>query len=475
MANIHSVRLENFQSHLDTYLEFDAGLNVLVGQSDSGKTAILRGIRWALYNQPRGSDFIRVGADFVRVTVRFDHGTTIIRERTSSKNRYTIQKTGEEDLILEGFGIHVPEEVLEAHGMGAMRIDHDHELMLHLSQQLDGPFLLEQTNTVRAKALGRISGAHFLDMAIRDTSKDLSQLRQQLKQEEQLIEKLEGELQPYQSLPAKKEQLDQTEQRMQAIKAKLQKKEQLERLRQQQQRLQLEQEAVSKRLELVKPVEHWQQAWQVLSSSRQQLVQFQHLQARWQEVRKASKVCRVWIEKTANVQQAGEKHGIVLGEVERLHSLKKLNQLFQRLRQEEEQELRKVKQTAFSSEVDEATIERIAGRQQRLAQLQRLRQQVTAYETQQKKLSELLDTLPQLDSITGRQEAVVEQHLRLEQLRQLHGRLKECSERIKEGRRFIASQQAEEEQAEERWREHLLEVGTCPTCGQAICSHTKSE
>ncbi len=92
MNSIEAVRLENFQSHLDTYIELDKGLNVLVGQSDSGKTAILRGVRWVLFNQPRGTDFIRVGADFVRATVFFSDGTAIVRERTASKNRYIIKK-----------------------------------------------------------------------------------------------------------------------------------------------------------------------------------------------------------------------------------------------------------------------------------------------------------------------------------------------------------------------------------------------
>ncbi|WP_035425703.1 AAA family ATPase, partial [Halalkalibacterium ligniniphilum] len=64
MNTINTVRLENFQSHLDTSIDFSTGLNVIVGQSDSGKTSILRAIRWVLYNQPRGTDFMRVGADF---------------------------------------------------------------------------------------------------------------------------------------------------------------------------------------------------------------------------------------------------------------------------------------------------------------------------------------------------------------------------------------------------------------------------
>lgn len=104
LSNLQSVRLENFQSHQDTSIQFDQGLNVIVGQSDSGKTAVLRGLRWALFNLPRGTDFLKVGADFVRVTVTLTNGTKIVRERTSSKNRYKIQALEQDELVLEGFG-----------------------------------------------------------------------------------------------------------------------------------------------------------------------------------------------------------------------------------------------------------------------------------------------------------------------------------------------------------------------------------
>ena len=55
------------------------------------------------------------------------------------------------------------------------------------AKQLDGPFLLEQAGSVRAKTIGRISGAHYLDMAIRDTSKDVASLQQRKKQGQETV------------------------------------------------------------------------------------------------------------------------------------------------------------------------------------------------------------------------------------------------------------------------------------------------
>ena len=51
MIYLKRVRLENFQSHKNSIIDFDRGLNVIVGPSDSGKSAIIRAIKWALYNE----------------------------------------------------------------------------------------------------------------------------------------------------------------------------------------------------------------------------------------------------------------------------------------------------------------------------------------------------------------------------------------------------------------------------------------
>lgn len=61
MIHLKRVRLENFQSHRNSVIDFDRGLNVIVGPSDSGKSAIIRAIKWALYNEPSGNYFIREG------------------------------------------------------------------------------------------------------------------------------------------------------------------------------------------------------------------------------------------------------------------------------------------------------------------------------------------------------------------------------------------------------------------------------
>ena len=74
---IHSVRLRNFISHRDTFIEFPQGLTVLVGDNGSGKTSILDAVTFALFKEhSRGRDenLINRAASSAMVQVTFSSG-----------------------------------------------------------------------------------------------------------------------------------------------------------------------------------------------------------------------------------------------------------------------------------------------------------------------------------------------------------------------------------------------------------------
>lgn len=173
MNFITKVTIENFQSHEFTEIDFSSGLNVITGPSDQGKSAILRAIKWVLYNEPRGTEFIRHGASFARVAVELSNGNTIIRERSSSNNKYILTDSNGESHVFQGFGNDIPSEIVEAHGIYKAVVDTDVDTTLNISDQLESPFLLFQTGAVRAKALGKLTGAHIIDLAIRNCITDI--------------------------------------------------------------------------------------------------------------------------------------------------------------------------------------------------------------------------------------------------------------------------------------------------------------
>ncbi|HHV19601.1 MAG TPA: AAA family ATPase [Thermoanaerobacterales bacterium] len=199
MGLIKSLKLKNFQSHKESQIDFAEGLTVIIGQTDQGKSSIVRALKWVLYNEPRGTDFITAGSKLCRVMIEMENGSIIIRERDGQRNRYILIKNGEEQ-IFEGFGNSVPLEIIRAHGIPKIHIDRDTTSAVNLAEQLEAPFLISESGSNRAKALGRLVGIHIIDAAQRTTLKDLVDAQQRHKLLEKDIAALKDELAIYKDI-----------------------------------------------------------------------------------------------------------------------------------------------------------------------------------------------------------------------------------------------------------------------------------
>lgn len=205
MKYIEKVILKNFQSHKYTEVNFNKGLNVILGNSDSGKTSILRGIKWVLYNLPDGDSFITQGEKECAVKVIFNNKVAVTRIKSSSKNQYILSKPGEEDMVFSGFGRNVvPLEIVEATGMKQVSIDRRKDAIINISEQLDGPFLLNETSSVRAGAIGRLTGVNILDDALKNTVTDNNLLQRDYKKALEEKNKVEEEIKKFDYLKGKK-------------------------------------------------------------------------------------------------------------------------------------------------------------------------------------------------------------------------------------------------------------------------------
>ncbi|WP_078391438.1 AAA family ATPase [Shouchella patagoniensis] len=468
LNNIVSVRLENFQSHLDTAVNFDSGLNVIVGQSDSGKTAVLRGIRWALFNQPRGTDFLRVGADFVRVTVILDTGVAIVRERTSSKNRYVIKKQDSEDLVLEGFGSQVPEEVIQAHQMRAFRIDSDHEWQLQIAQQLDGPFLLEQTGSLRAKTIGRMSGAHYLDMAIRDTSKDVYSLSQRTKQKELEVKEATEALIPFERLEQDKNQLDKAFLRLEKAKAAQERLAMLKQLGSKFDRVNTERSMIKDKLKLVQNLRDWEVCYEQVKQLWSKQKMLLKLSEQWSRLMKDSQTCKIWLGKTENMNQAERLHELMYRYAAKWQQTEQIRERKQVISEHQQKLARAMQQTDFLNKIDTERISRVQAKQARKTKLVRLAERLQQLGNDQAVVKKQAERTGQMESAVTLLNETTELTKRHTKLVTLAYSQKELEKRIADGRAFIVKNQHEEKKLEASYNDQLTALGICPTCGQAI-------
>jgi exonuclease SbcC len=208
------LHLRNFQSHRESDFEFTPGLNIIVGPSDQGKSSIIRALRWLIYNEPRGTGFIRVGETRCEVRVELSNGVAVerIRDESGRINRYILEAPGEEAMVFERFNKEVPLEVRQALGLQKLLIDRDRTVEINLASQLEAPFLLEESGASRSKILGRMANLHIIDAAQRDTLRDTNQALQEIGRLEGDIESLEQQLQDYNNLEEEQTRLESLEQ-----------------------------------------------------------------------------------------------------------------------------------------------------------------------------------------------------------------------------------------------------------------------
>ena len=168
-----SLHLKDYQAHKDTTIDFTPGLNIIIGESDMGKSSILRALRKLVRDIPAGKDFINKDATSTKLSlvVVDDIGQeyTIVRQITPSKNLYYLNEQE-----FGGFGREIPEEIQNTLEMFLVELENSEKIDLHFFDQHDAPFMVARGSAgTRSKLLGRIAGLHTLDRGIVAVNKDI--------------------------------------------------------------------------------------------------------------------------------------------------------------------------------------------------------------------------------------------------------------------------------------------------------------
>lgn len=125
---IESIRLRNFQRHKDLLVELSPHLTVLIGESDVGKSSVIRALRFVCFNRPSGSFFIKHGTKNVRVDLRVD-GHVITRQKGEKGNVCVLDKKEFAALRRD-----VPEEVANLLNVSEVNVSQQHEATFWLSK-----------------------------------------------------------------------------------------------------------------------------------------------------------------------------------------------------------------------------------------------------------------------------------------------------------------------------------------------------
>jgi DNA repair protein SbcC/Rad50 len=191
---IHSAHIQNSQSHKDTFIEFSKGVNVIVGDTDSGKSAILRSLRYCLWNKPNSKTLLSNWGGVLRVELGID-GNTIVRE----SNKSEIYKLN--DLEFRSFGTKVPEEIEKLVNMSD----------INNQEQIDNFFLLTETPGYIASYLNKIANLEQIDATTKSIKSELNENKRLIEHQKEDLKKKEKELESFSFLEQFKKDIDEAD------------------------------------------------------------------------------------------------------------------------------------------------------------------------------------------------------------------------------------------------------------------------
>lgn len=161
---LEAIRIRNFQSIADVSLDLGA-LTVIVGKSNSGKSAVIRALKAVARNGTFPSA-VRAGSTRFDVTLSVgDTDVSIERGKSLSTYRLTDHAQGTEEVYTKS-GRDVPEDIAEA-----LALPRGAREDLTFAGQLDTPFMLSMSPSEAAKTLGDLSNVSRLYEAAREANR----------------------------------------------------------------------------------------------------------------------------------------------------------------------------------------------------------------------------------------------------------------------------------------------------------------
>ena len=199
---LQTIQIHNFQSHETSRLDFSPGINTLVGDSDCGKSAVMRAILWAITNSPQGdayvSDWTKTpkgkqmsgSATYVAIDTNPQKGLgkfSVVRKRSPEFNGYEVFD-GSDNTQFEALRTDVPREVSQCFNIGPVNIQ----------RQMDPPFLIASTPGEAARSINQLVNLTDIDEAQteinslgRSCSADLRAATASLEKAEDLVKGME--------------------------------------------------------------------------------------------------------------------------------------------------------------------------------------------------------------------------------------------------------------------------------------------
>lgn len=167
---LERIEIRNFQSHKATNLDLESSVNTIQGNSDCGKSSVMRALNWLTFN-PAGdyfiSDWAKKGKSIsapCEVTLFID-GHKVTRRRDKDFNGYYL-----DDQVFEATRNSVPPQIQEILGLSEV----------NFQKQLDAPFLLSLSPGDVSRYVNRLVNLTKIDTWVTAINSRTRKLNQEL-------------------------------------------------------------------------------------------------------------------------------------------------------------------------------------------------------------------------------------------------------------------------------------------------------
>ena len=210
------LELKNFQRHKRYRLQFSPTITTVIGSTDTGKSSILRALRWLCLNDFSGDDFIHEGEKQASVKLQIDVGqkkkklVTQVIERIKGKSGSGVNDYALDGKEFKSFATNVPDNISDV-----LRLND-----INFQGQHDSPFWFHETAGEVSRKLNAIVDLSIIDSALAEVQRQVREADTRVdiwKEEEEkardewkLLELQAQRVQDFQKLKALYEQLEQS-------------------------------------------------------------------------------------------------------------------------------------------------------------------------------------------------------------------------------------------------------------------------
>jgi len=188
------VRIQDYQTVKDTSLEI-RGFTVIVGKSNTGKTALLRAIEGSMFNDPI-TGRVREGETDTVVTIEYEDLSWTWKKGENFNDYIVTTPKGTEEY--SSVGRNVPKEITEC-GFREWFVDRE-KTRPQMAAWHQPIFLLNRTGKVVTELMTAVTRLDVVNLAIRNCSSEIRKNRQTIKVRETDLKKAQKHERSFEAL-----------------------------------------------------------------------------------------------------------------------------------------------------------------------------------------------------------------------------------------------------------------------------------